>query len=177
MRSEQGSRNRDSVGRHSESRHRVRHYLACLLTVASFTAAADGSGPDIRMTVLTGIEYSHAREALEDAIAEEGLVSPVISYFGDMIARTAADLGHRGDTYRDAHVYTFCSVSAAARLASEDPGYIALCPLSIGIYQTPDDQSVKLVYRPTGLETAGGRMASDTQARIVSRTRSLLGLD
>jgi uncharacterized protein (DUF302 family) len=152
--------------------------LACYL-VAGITLVipAHADEPVIVAQSITGVSYDHAREALEEAIAAEGLVSPVISYFGDMLARTAEDLGHRADIYRDAHIYTFCTVAAAARLATESPARIALCPLSIAIYQLPDEEEISLAYRPTGLDSIGGEMATATQARIVARTLAILGME
>lgn len=138
-------------------------------------ASADGV-PAIVTQPIPGIAYDHAREALEEAIAAEGLAAPVVSHFADMLARTAADLGHRENLYRHAHIYTFCTVAAAAQLAGEDPRRIALCPLSIAIYQLPGGQEVTVAYRPTGLDSVGGEMASATQARIVARTLDILGL-
>ena len=125
---------------------------------------------------LESVPYDWAREALEEAIAAEGLAAPVISYFGDMLARTAKDLGHPATLYRDAHIYTFCSVSAAATLAVEAPEAIALCPLSIAIYSVEQDRVV-LAYRPLALGTPGGLAADQAMARIVAGTRAMLGLD
>lgn len=153
----------------------VRSLSAAMAIAVAMPANADE--PVIAMQSIVGVSYDHAREALEEAIAAEGLASPVTSYFGDMLARTADDLGHRADIYRDAHIYTFCTVAAAARLASESPDRIALCPLSIAIYQLPDEQEIRFAYRPTGLNSVGGNMATATQARIVSRTLAILGME
>ncbi len=147
-----------------------------VMCFASTAWAEPNSAPDIQIETVSGVPYELAREALEEAIAAEGLAAPVVSHFADMLARTATDLGHPAELYRQAHIYTFCTVSAAAQLATENPAFIALCPLSIAIYQLPDEDAVQLAFRPTGLDSTGGKMASATQARIVSNTLSVLGL-
>ena len=155
----------------------VGRYLCLAICVVLPIAAHANKEPEIVTRAITGIQYELAREALEEAIAAEGLASPVISYFADMLSRTAGDLGHRADLYRDAHIYTFCTVAAAAQLASESPARIALCPLSIAVYQLADAPEVHFAYRPTGLDSVGGEMASLTQARILARTLDILGLE
>lgn len=156
----------------------LRCYLLmfCLALIGQFACASETPGLNIHIEQLRDVPYDLAREALEEAIAEEGLAAPVVSHFADMLTRTAKDLGHSDTLYRHAHIYTFCTVAAAAQLATENPDFIALCPLSIAIYQLPGDDGIRLAYQTTGLSSHGGDMASSTQARIVQRTLSILGL-
>lgn len=125
---------------------------------------------------LADIDYADARDALAEAIAEEGIAAPVVSHFADMLARTADDLGHRPDLYARAEILTFCSVGVAARLAAEAAENIALCPLSIAVYALPGTpRTVTLAYRPPALASAGGDAARMLLARIVTRAASLVG--
>lgn len=125
---------------------------------------------------LEDIDYADVREALAEAIAEEGIAAPVVSHFADMLARTADDLGHRANLYAHAEILTFCSVGVAARLATEAAENIALCPLSVAVYALPGaPRTVTLAYRPPALDSAGGDAARALLARIVARAASLVG--
>lgn len=116
--------------------------------------------------------YPRAREALVEAIEDEGLVISSVSGFGAMLERTEPDLAHGGNVYRDAEVFAFCSVRIAARLVRENPDNIALCPLSIGLYELKTSPGqLRLVYRTPGTETAGDLDARALLARIASRAQ------
>lgn len=139
--------------------------------------AATGAEPDVVLRELQPASYAAARDALEDALAAEGLAPASVSGFGAMLARTAPDLGHRPDLYREAEIFSFCSAQVAARMATEDVRHIALCPLTIALYTLPDEESrVRLAYRRPGLDTPGGRLADALLARIAARTAAGLGL-
>ena len=143
--------------------------------IGAITQASDHAA-GIVVRSLEDIEYSDVRDALAQAIAEEGIAAPVVSHFADMLARTADDLGHRADLYAHAEILTFCSVGVAARLATEAAENIALCPLSVAVYALPGaPRTVTLAYRPPALESAGGDAARALLARIVVRAASLVG--
>lgn len=151
---------------------------ALFLLLAALAAFGVAAEPDIVTHEVRGAAFADVRTALEDAIAEEGLTAPTVSHFGAMLARTAPDLGHAPDLYAEAEIFSFCSVRAAAALAAEDARYIALCPLAIALFRRPGAHSpVTIAYRPIGLDTEGGRLASATQARIAARTLEILGVD
>lgn len=137
--------------------------------------AGDSTGGIVSRS-LEGIDYLDVRDALADAIAEEGIAAPVVSHFADMLERTAEDLGHRANLYAHAEILTFCSVGVAARLATEAAENIALCPLSVAVYALPGTpRTVTLAYRPPALESAGGDAARALLGRIVARAASLVG--
>lgn len=147
---------------------------AAALIAASPAASAEE--PAIVVRAFDDVAYANARTALEDAIVEEGLVPPTVSGFGAMLARTAPELGHRPDLYRDAEIFSFCSARIAARMVVEDPRHIALCPLTVSLYTLPTEPGrVYLAYRPPGLDSPAGRLAADLLGRIVSRTSVGLG--
>jgi len=139
--------------------------------------AANSAGPDVVLRELQPASYAAARDALEDALAAEGLAPASVSGFGAMLARTAPDLGHRPDLYREAEIFSFCSAQVAARMAAEDVRHIALCPLTVALYTLPDEATrVHLAYRRPGLDSPGGRLADALLARIAARTAAGLGL-
>ena len=99
--------------------------------------------------------------------------SPRSAAFGAMLERTEPDLGHHGNIYRDAEVFAFCSViRIAARLALENPDNIALCPLSIGIYELKSRPGVvRIRYRALGTASPGDRDALNCWAESPSARR------
>lgn len=155
--------------------HRLRG-LACALGVLvaigmPVGALAEDDGL-ITLTV-TGASYGKVREALLDAIADEGLTAPTVSAFSAMLDRTAAALGHPSGLYAEAEIFTFCSARVAAVLVRENPANIARCPLSIALHASPGSpQIVHLGYRDPGLDTPGGQLARALLQRIVTTTRA-----
>lgn len=159
----------------------VRRAFVVGLTALALTVArpaltqAPPTQPDSagKVTItLDSTRYLHVREALLEAIAEEGLAAPMISDFGDMLQRTAADLGHSDVLYAQAEILIFCSIAVAARLATEARGNIALCPMSIAIYTLPESpERVFMSYRLPPTQSPGSQMAAEILARITARAR------
>lgn len=149
--------------------------ICCALSLApaaTFAAPAEG----IMVEHFPGVPFADLREALADAIADEGLSAPVVSGFGAMLERTAPDLGHDPALYGDAEILSFCSAGVAARLVAEAREHIALCPLSIAVYslpQTPRDAT--LAWRPPTLDSPGGDAVRALMARIVAGAARLVG--
>lgn len=111
---------------------------------------------------------------LLDAIAAEGITPPVVSEFGEMLQRTAGDLGHDADLYAAARNYTFCSARIAAALVTEARDQIALCPLSIALYQQHTrSETVTVVWQRSAASTAG-QAADILRMRIVERIAKTL---
>lgn len=149
--------------------------LASLVALAALQPAVAGAGEqgigahDPVITEVRAAAFDDVDAALVDAIADEGITPPTVSHFGDMLARTAPDLGHRPDLYAQARIYTFCSAGVAAMLATESAHNIALCPLSIAVYHiAPQPGIVFLSYRRSA-PSAGGEAANVLLGRIVQR--------
>lgn len=136
------------------------------------SVAGSETPTSIRITV-EGAVYPEVREALLEAIAADGLAAPMISDFGGMLQRTAADLGHSDALYGQAEIFTFCSIVVAARLAAEARENIAQCPMSIALYTTPESANrVFMAYRLPPTQSPGAQMATETLARITARARA-----
>lgn len=117
--------------------------------------------------------YADVREALLEAIAAEGLATPMVRDFGAMLQRTAGELGHSDALYEHAEIFIFCSIAVAARLATEARDHIAQCPMSIAIYSLPETPGrVFMAYRQPPNQSPGAQMAADTLARIAAQTRA-----
>ncbi|HJV25243.1 MAG TPA: DUF302 domain-containing protein [Aromatoleum sp.] len=151
--------------------------LAGLLALGLPGSAARAAAPGVVVHALQPIAYEDARAALLDAMVDEGLAPPGINPFGEMLARTAPDLGHRADFFEHAEIFSFCSARISARLVTEDRHNIALCPLTIALYTLPaKPQTVFLSYRKPAIASTGGRLAHALLRRLVNRTRENGGL-
>lgn len=138
-----------------------------LALVCNAPACADG----IIHHRLNTDDYATARIAVTDAIIDEGLRVASVSNFGDMLARTDADVHHGAAVYRHAEVFAFCSVQVAARLVREAAENIALCPLTIGLYQldSGEDARIHLVFRPPDGHSPGADAGRAVLERIGQR--------
>ncbi|MEZ5628885.1 MAG: DUF302 domain-containing protein [Rhodocyclaceae bacterium] len=134
---------------------------------------------DIAHQRLNTTDYAIARIALNDAIIDEGLRVSSVSDFGQMLARTDADLHHGTTPYRQAEVFAFCSVLVASQLVREAPERIAYCPLTVGLYQldTPDDERIHLVFRPPGGHSPGANAGRALLERIGRRVQENFPVD
>ncbi|MCC4115848.1 DUF302 domain-containing protein [Aromatoleum toluclasticum] len=132
---------------------------------------------DIVVRELQALAYADARAALLDAFVDEGLAPPAVSPFGDMLARTAPDLGHRADFYGEAEIFSFCSAQVSGRMIGEDVRNIALCPMTVALYTLPGrPRTVFLALRPPALQSPAGEFAHALLRRIVERTVDNAGL-
>lgn len=145
----------------------------CLSLALAFTAASAIAG-ELVARALPGGDYALARQALVEAIESEGLVPGPVSGFADMLRRTDASLGHGGDIYTEAEIFSFCSIAVAAQLVREDPERIADCPLTIALYRLKNSGEVRIAYRRRDGDTAGTEAANALLRRIVERTAAAL---
>lgn len=132
---------------------------------------------DIVVRELQPLAYADARAALLDAFVDEGLAPPAVSQFGEMLARTAPDLGHRADFYGEAEIFSFCSAQVSGRMIGEDVRNIALCPMTVALYTLPGrPRTVFLATRPPPLQSPAAAFATALLRRIVERTVDNAGL-
>ncbi len=154
----------------------LRQIAACCALALSPATILAAPAEGIVVEHFPGVPFADLREALTDAIADEGLSAPVVSRFGAMLERTAPDLGHDPARYGDAEILSFCSAGVAARLVAEAHEHIALCPLSIAVYSLPHTpRDATLAWRPPTLDSPGGNAVRALMARIVAATARLLG--
>lgn len=145
----------------------------CLSLALASTAVPAVAGELVART-LPGGDYATARQALVEAIESEGLVPGPVSAFADMLRRTDASLGHGGDLYAEAEVFSFCSIAIAAQLVRENPERIADCPLTIALYRRKGSDELRLTYRGRDGDTPGSRAANRLLQRIAERAAALL---
>lgn len=143
---------------------------ALALTLAPVTAGAGADG----VTVYTVEEpFEDAAFALESAIIGRGLVVDHVSHVGEMLNRTAADVGASRQIYRAADVYLFCSATLSRRMMEADPTNIAHCPYSVFLYELTDTPgTVHVGYR----EMPAGAM-QEVEALLDAIARETAGTD
>ena len=107
--------------------------LTALVLAVPVTALAEGA-------VVTPFDgsYEDATFALESAIVGQGLVIDYISHVGEMLSRTAADVGSDRVLFKNADVFVFCSAVVSREVMEADPMNIAFCPYGIFVAETED---------------------------------------
>lgn len=139
------------------------------LLLLSFSAPAD-EVLIVRHAIFPS-DFARAREALQDAIENQGLIAGPGSQFGEMLARTGPVLGRPVPIYEQAEIISFCSATVSWGLVEESPDNIALCPLTIALYTLPgESQTVHLSYRDPGSASAGLRRAAELMRSIATAT-------
>lgn len=86
-----------------------------------------------------------AKFAVESAIVDRGLVIDYVSHVGDMLNRTAKDVGSDKKLFESADIFIFCSAVVSREVMEADPMNIAHCPY--GIFVTEQGGKVHVGYR------------------------------
>jgi uncharacterized protein (DUF302 family) len=102
---------------------------ACVQAAPAFAA-----GDDV-FTVTTDVPFEDAAQAVNDAIINKGYAVDYHGYVGDMLKRTAEDVGAEKQLYKDAEFFTFCSAVLSRKAMEADIGDIAYCPYVVFVYE------------------------------------------
>lgn len=95
-------------------------------------------------------DFEDATFAVESAILDKGLVIDSVSHVGDMLNRTAEDVGATTKIFLDADVYTFCSAVLSREVMEDDPMNIVHCPYGIFVIDNGDGVLVGHRVYPEG---------------------------
>jgi len=107
--------------------------LATLLALAPLAAGAEV------VTYAVEAPFEEVAFDLRLAIEERGFVIDAVSHVGEMLNRTAQDVGATGpDLFVEADVYQFCSAIVSRRAMEADILNIAHCPYGVFLYAAPD---------------------------------------
>jgi hypothetical protein len=74
--------------------------------------------------------------SVNDAIVNLGYVVDYHGHIGDMLKRTAEDVGADTKLYRNAEFMQFCSAVVSRKVMEQNTGNIAYCPYIIFVYET-----------------------------------------
>ena len=89
--------------------------------------------------------FEDATFLVESAIIDQGLVIDYVSHTGEMLNRTAADVGGTQKLFEAADIFVFCSAKLSRKVMEADPNNIAFCPY--GIFVADRDGKVTVGYR------------------------------
>ncbi|OAN73511.1 DUF302 domain-containing protein [Sulfitobacter sp. EhC04] len=89
--------------------------------------------------------FEDATFSVENAIVGQGLVIDYVSHTGEMLNRTAGDVGSETKLFDAADVFLFCSAVLSRKVMEADPMNIAHCPY--GIFVADREGQVVVGYR------------------------------
>lgn len=89
--------------------------------------------------------FDDATFSVESAIIGKGLVIDYVSHTGEMLNRTAADVGSDEVLFSGADIFVFCSASLSREVMEADPMNIAYCPY--GVFVAERAGEVMIGYR------------------------------
>jgi len=78
--------------------------------------------------------FDDVRDAVAAAIEGKGLVIDRVAHVGDMLERTAQDVGAARRLYGKAEILEFCSARVSRAMMEADPHRIVYCPYTIAVY-------------------------------------------
>lgn len=95
---------------------------------------AQAAGDDI-FTVVAEVPFADAAQGVNDAIVNKGFKIDYHGFIGEMLKRTAEDVGATRQLYKDAEFFTFCSAVISRSVMEDDIGDIAYCPYVVFVYE------------------------------------------
>ena len=117
----------------------MRSFILSTLTGLSIFAAtsAFAAGDDV-MTKDTAQPFADVSAAVEDAVINRGYKIDYHGLIGEMLKRTAEDVGATKELYSNAEFFTFCSAVLSRKVMEADAGDIAYCPYVLFLYERAD---------------------------------------
>jgi uncharacterized protein (DUF302 family) len=94
--------------------------------------------------------FEDATFAVENALIGRGLVVDHVSHVGEMLDRTAADVGSATKIFDAADVFQFCTAVLSRKVMEADPLNIAHCPYGIFVFDRGGSVSIGYRNLPDG---------------------------
>jgi len=116
--------------------------------IAVFTGTI--SAADQAVTYPFDGSFEDAAFAVESAIVGRGLVIDYVSHTGEMLNRTAADVGSDVELFGEADIFLFCSAQLSREVMEADPMNIAHCPYGIFVAERGGEVMVGYRQYPDG---------------------------
>ncbi|SDL61660.1 DUF302 domain-containing protein [Aliiruegeria lutimaris] len=114
------------------------------LLAAAVLVSSPAFAQDMVLTDYDG-SFDDATFAVESAIVGQGLVIDYVSHTGEMLARTAADVGSDVKIFEAADIFLFCSAKVSRAVMEADPMNIVHCPYTV--YVIEKDGKVEVGHR------------------------------
>jgi len=109
--------------------------IASLLGLLMLTATPVMAAGDDVYTATTDLPFADAAAAVNNAIINRGYKVDYHGFIGEMLKRTAEDVGASKKLYRDAEFFTFCSAVTSRAVMEADITDIAYCPYVVFVYE------------------------------------------
>lgn len=106
-------------------------------TAAALLAGLSGplSAQESVTSFKTDASFTDVVADLEDAIVNRGYVVDYRGFIGEMLKRTAGDVGGTKQLYRNAEFFQFCSAVLSRKAMETDITNIAFCPYVVFAYE------------------------------------------
>ncbi len=121
---------------------RISAFVGILLLVL---AAATGARAEDVTAYSVQAPFEEVAQDLNDAIVNRGYTVDYQAFIGDMLKRTAEDVGAEKALYKDAQSLQFCSAVMSRKAMETDIGNIAFCPYVLFVYETEDNAGTVVV--------------------------------
>ncbi|WP_390914144.1 DUF302 domain-containing protein [Pseudosulfitobacter sp. SM2401] len=126
----------------------MRSYLLAGVLCAAFTSGAQAE--DTSTSYPFDGSFDDATFSVENAIIGKGLVIDYVSRTGEMLNRTAGDVGSDVKIFDAADVFLFCSAVLSRKVMEADPMNIAHCPYGIFVVDRGGEVIVGYRNYPAG---------------------------
>lgn len=109
--------------------------LMIAASVAGLGFAFDASADEHVTTYRSTAAFADVAADLEDAIVNRGYKVDYHGYIGEMLKRTAQDVGAAKPLYKEAEFFQFCSAVVSRAAMEADIANIAYCPYVVFAYE------------------------------------------
>ena len=125
----------------------MKRFLFGLVATALLALPAHTAGDDVA-TVTSEASFGDVTAGVENAIVNRGYTIDYHGFIGDMLERTAGDVGATKRIYANAEFLTFCSAVLSRKVMEADPADMAYCPYVVFVYELADKPgTVTIGYR------------------------------
>ena len=135
---------------------------ALLVALAGMVPMAQASASEVTEYVVEA-PFADVRQDLADGVVNRGYKVDYEAFIGEMLKRTASDVGAEADIYENAEFIQFCSAVLSREAMAADPGNIAMCPYILFVYERSDEKGkVHVGFRrldETGSEASKAALA------------------
>ncbi|MGB0865837.1 MAG: hypothetical protein ACPGSC_04975 [Granulosicoccaceae bacterium] len=122
-------------------------FLATALCVG-FSTVVVAAGDDVSTRNAADQSFEEAVQSASDAIVNRGFKIDYTGFIGDMLDRTAEDVGASKKIYNGAQFFTFCSAVVSRKVMEAEAADIAYCPYVVFVYEeTGSEEGVTIGFR------------------------------
>lgn len=113
----------------------MKHLFAAALAGSLIASLGGVQADELVTTYDTEADFADVVADVQDAIVNRGYVVDYTGNIGEMLKRTAGDVGASKPLYKNAQFMQFCSAVVSRSVMEEDIGNIAYCPYIVFAYE------------------------------------------